>query len=235
MNIAAKVTARCRLGVRRGIPTRKLNLGPNTVINGPYDKVAIHEISRSGFLISGVAELREGELLEVQHPDIADLSARVIWKGDEYYACAFLRQIAASELARIRLGSRKSGNKDAAQPGPATEPGKPETLGTRIKRLRKKRRYTMVHFASLIGVSKPTLWRWESDAVLPRQETLRAIAHALDTSELQLLYGLNNSGHSPGQQVITSDCAKSETISEKLDDIARFLEVPRDRVNIVIN
>lgn len=63
------------------------------------------------------------------------------------------------------------------------------TFGARLRRLRKQRRITLVGFARQVGVSKPTVWNWERDAVRPRQKSIRAVAAVLGVSEIELVFG----------------------------------------------
>ena len=48
---------------------------------------------------------------------------------------------------------------------------------------------TMRGLAQSVGVSKPTLWKWEGDQVRPRHETMQRLAEELGVSELELVYG----------------------------------------------
>jgi transcriptional regulator with XRE-family HTH domain len=63
------------------------------------------------------------------------------------------------------------------------------TFGARLRRLRKQRRITLVGFARQVGVSKPTVWNWERDAVRPRKKSIRAVAAVLGVSEIELVFG----------------------------------------------
>lgn len=70
--------------------------------------------------------------------------------------------------------------------GPAVNVVVHGALGRRLERLRRQRGLTLAHFADAIGVSKPTVWAWESGRYRPRSHRLAAIAEALgvDLEEL---------------------------------------------------
>jgi len=68
-------------------------------------------------------------------------------------------------------------------------PAREATFGSRLRTLRKQRRITLVGFARQVGVSKPTVWNWERDAVRPRKKSIRAVAAVLGVSEIELVFG----------------------------------------------
>ena len=64
-----------------------------------------------------------------------------------------------------------------------------ETFGTRLRRLRTERQISQVSFARQLGVSKPTVWKWERDEVRPRPKSLEAAASILGVTERDLCAG----------------------------------------------
>lgn len=64
-----------------------------------------------------------------------------------------------------------------------------ETLGARLRRLRKERRIGVVTLARLVNVSRMTVWKWEADQVRPRQKSVEALASLFDVLETELLFG----------------------------------------------
>ena len=65
-----------------------------------------------------------------------------------------------------------------------------ETLGTRLKRLRRDCKLTQQQVADKIGVSKTSVIYWEKDENVPKHESLVALAEVLNTKTDFLLYGL---------------------------------------------
>ncbi|HDL7635219.1 TPA: LexA family protein [Yersinia enterocolitica] len=64
-----------------------------------------------------------------------------------------------------------------------------DTLGQRIKKLRKEQNYTQVVLGKAIGVSGVTVGYWEKDLNQPGGMALSKLARALRTTENYLLYG----------------------------------------------
>lgn len=67
-------------------------------------------------------------------------------------------------------------------------PNRAETFGARLRRLRTERRISQDRFARMLGVSRPTVWKWERDDVRPRQKSLEAAASLLGVSERDLIF-----------------------------------------------
>lgn len=65
-----------------------------------------------------------------------------------------------------------------------------ETLGTRLKQLRKDNRLTQQQLADAIGVSKTSVIYWEKDENMPKHESLMALAKTLKTTPQWLLDGV---------------------------------------------
>ncbi|MCH7294121.1 LexA family protein [Acinetobacter higginsii] len=64
-----------------------------------------------------------------------------------------------------------------------------ETLGTRLKALRKSKKVTQQQIADAIGVSKTSVIYWEKDENLPKHESLMALSKALSVTPDFLLSG----------------------------------------------
>lgn len=64
-----------------------------------------------------------------------------------------------------------------------------ETLGTRLKNLRKAKKLTQQQLADAIGVSKTSVIYWEKDENVPKHESVVALERILNTTSAHLLYG----------------------------------------------
>ncbi|WP_288404604.1 S24 family peptidase [uncultured Acinetobacter sp.] len=64
-----------------------------------------------------------------------------------------------------------------------------ETLGTRLKALRKDKKITQQQIADAIGVSKTSVIYWEKDDNIPKHDSLMALAKALTVTPEYLLTG----------------------------------------------
>ncbi|MFX6709084.1 S24 family peptidase [Acinetobacter baumannii] len=64
-----------------------------------------------------------------------------------------------------------------------------ETLGTRLKNLRKSKKLTQQQVADAIGVSKTSVIYWEKDENLPKHDSLMALGQILGVTSGYLLHG----------------------------------------------
>lgn len=69
-----------------------------------------------------------------------------------------------------------------------------ETLGTRLKALRKTKKVTQQQLADAIGVSKTSVIYWEKDDNLPKHESLMALSKVLSVAPEFLLSGKSSGG-----------------------------------------
>ncbi|MGC9640929.1 UNVERIFIED_CONTAM: XRE family transcriptional regulator [Acinetobacter pittii] len=63
------------------------------------------------------------------------------------------------------------------------------TIGIRIKKLRKDKKLTQKELAKIAGVSDAAVTLWEKDVNIPKLESLKIIATALDTTIDYIMYG----------------------------------------------
>ncbi|MEO3357281.1 helix-turn-helix domain-containing protein [Acinetobacter haemolyticus] len=64
-----------------------------------------------------------------------------------------------------------------------------ETLGIRLKQLRKEQKLTQQQLADKVGVSKTSVIYWEKDENIPKHESLMLLSNALDCTPEWLLTG----------------------------------------------
>lgn len=163
---------------RRSEGRRALHLATSATQSGRQVPVEILDLSAKGVMLSTKARLEAGELLAVMLTDGVRRGASVVWRSDKLFGCKFLEPLSKAELSASLL---------ASDPMPHHgETGAP-TLGQRIRSLRCASLHTMEELAQLAGVSKPTLWRWETDQSLPRPQTLDRLAEifGVDARELR--------------------------------------------------
>lgn len=113
-------------------------------------------LSDSGLLLETEASLKPGEALDVVLPEAGMRTARVVWAGHGLAGCKFDAPLGKSALSAAALASV-----------PVSE-----TMGQRLRRLRRERGDSMVRLAQHLGVSKQTLWNWETDRTLPQPRFL---------------------------------------------------------------
>lgn len=67
-----------------------------------------------------------------------------------------------------------------------------ETLGIRLKKIRREKKLTQQQLADSIGVSKTSIIYWEKDENIPKHESLVQLAKVLNVTTEHLLYGFMN-------------------------------------------
>jgi transcriptional regulator with XRE-family HTH domain len=65
-----------------------------------------------------------------------------------------------------------------------------ESLPTRLRRFREQYGISRSELATRTGLSRPTIWAWESGKTQPRLSNLRVLANVLGISQLELVGGL---------------------------------------------
>lgn len=67
------------------------------------------------------------------------------------------------------------------------------TVGTRIRKLRKQKKLTLKDLAAKVGVSDVSISNWENDINIPKHEHLTLLAPNLDTTIDFIMYGKSES------------------------------------------
>lgn len=169
---------------QRAAPRRALRLETSGFAAAAGDEdvfaeanVTIHNISEAGLLIETELDLAQGEVLAIDLPEAGVVGAGVVWRSEHLYGCAFEAPIGAAALAAAQLQGFAPGV--PTRPAAAPVRGASEALGPRLNRLRREAGLTLADVASVLGVSKPTVWAWEKGKARPLPERLSAIAAAL--------------------------------------------------------
>lgn len=115
---------------------------------------------------------------------------------------------------------------------------------TQLKELRRRKGLTISELADVVGVSRPTIWSWESARSQPRRRSRAALAAALGVSEREVFgAGLGDeaaaspaSQHQPIKGLSTTDAAPTlaEVITRAKEEIARFSGTEPSKVRIIV-
>ncbi|GEN98744.1 hypothetical protein NSE01_05770 [Novosphingobium sediminis] len=163
-------------------PRRKLRLeAEGTTAGGQTARVMIHNVSATGLLIESPIALIEGELVELDLPQVGSAAARVVWMSENFYGCRFDAALPVGALGALELFSEPKAV-------PATGPAE-DSLPARLAKLRKEQGLTLEALAGLVNVSKPTVWAWEQGKARPTPERIAALAKLLGVDENELRTG----------------------------------------------
>ncbi|MBX7495015.1 helix-turn-helix domain-containing protein [Qipengyuania sp. 6B39] len=192
----------------RGAPRRKLFLATSVAQTAAHSRVDVFNLSVTGLLLGTTAALDLDEPVAIVLPDSGERLARIVWSSDNLYGCRFDVPLAESELEAALRHAIPEG------PQSAGAPLADETFGQRLKRMRSASRFSMVELAERVGVTKPTLWKWETGKARPREAALDQLAAALGTTKVALLYG-----RGAGVDHIRADTAEGSRQPQKLAQV----------------
>lgn len=191
----ATLETRKRTGMRRGQPRRRLSLTTTAVQAGESASVNILNLSSSGLLLRTDESLALDEPLLVEMPNSGEKAARVVWSDGTLYGCRFDSPLSTADVSAARLKADVGDGPEeglAATPAPLPSTAtvrSGSTIGARIKQLRIASGRSMTGLAKVVGVTKPTLWKWETDRVHPRPAMLEKLASVLGVAPETLLVG----------------------------------------------
>ena len=214
---------------RREEPRRKLVLATTAQQQQIGPRVDILNISSRGMLLRTIGNLDKHEALTVILPEAGEKLAEIVWSSGDLHGCRFAEPLTKGEISAAQLKARPLDVQPSASPSSDLQS---ETFGQRLKRLRMASSYSMVGLANATGVTKPTLWKWETERVRPRQKALANLAGVLGVSESYLLFGIGDGEEGPAE---TGQSNLAETVAASRAAIARLAGVSTDKVTIDID
>ncbi|SCW47959.1 Helix-turn-helix domain-containing protein [Sphingobium faniae] len=154
---------------------------------GERATVTIHNLSASGILIETRSELAVGQKIRISLPETRPVPATVVWRSDSLYGCRFDHILSRAVLSAVQLCNPLPSEIDPASPPLASPDNEP--LAARIFRLRRARGLSRAELAARTGISKPSIWSWETGKAVPRHSNITLLADVLNISEEELLTG----------------------------------------------
>lgn len=177
---------------RRREERRALFLEANGLLPGGLEaNVIIHNISTAGLLMETDMGLEVEERLVLDLPEAGAVRAAIVWRSGSLFGCAFEEALDQNALAAVQLKADPA----AVSLAPALE-APPEPLGVKLNRLRRERGLTLAQVASVLGVSKPTVWAWEKCKARPLPDRMEAIAQVLGVEASELEERIGDDQHS---------------------------------------
>lgn len=209
----------------------------------------VRNISKQGMLLQTDFPLERDEVLELELPEAGTSAARVVWADDRLYGCEFVRPIPSAAVSAALL---KSNVDNPERDGEKAEK-QVYHFGDWLKVLRDEKGLSGSKLAERAGVSKVTLWNWESNRAKPQPKNVSKLAAALDVSESYLLVGWKADGPlddsqalradgSPSHEVLSTggssrtdtDQRLAELVSASKSQIAELAGTTSDKVRIII-
>lgn len=209
---------------RREEARLSLRLQANVDQAGGQTNAEVLNLSRTGLLLRTEYALALNEPLSVVLPGLEPWPAEIAWSSANLFGCRFERPLRRPDLARLELADR---------PAPT---GSIEPLGARIKRMREQAGLTMIGLGRAVGVSKPTVWKWETGRAVPRSDAFSRLCTTLRMSEMEMAYGrADYLDVSMGRDRPASSAPSlAEVISSSRRAIARSADVDEESIVILI-
>jgi transcriptional regulator with XRE-family HTH domain len=184
--------------------------------SGQAGVVLVHDLSPEGMLLESPQRLAIGSTLAVELPRSGSHEAQVVWSSGNFYGCRFARPLPAGALSAALL---------KALPAPSLSPlGSSDDAPSpeRIAALRQSRGWTMEELAERLGVSRQSVWYWESGKRHPKRPMVARIA---------ALFGVGEGDLTASEG---ADPAAANDLQNWKGQIAERFGVPSDKVKILI-
>lgn len=149
---------------------------------GQEMKVYAHNLSSTGVLIDSDAPLEIGQKIQVHLPEAGPTEASVVWGSDSLYGCRLTQPLSRAALSAAKL--RNLMPKDEAdESGDAASADDQERSATalahRLRILRENKGLSLAALSRQSGISKPSIWAWETGKTTPRPRSISILANAL--------------------------------------------------------
>lgn len=166
----------------RGARRHRLSLEAQVYETGAGARAAtIANISETGCLVelqdAGVA--RTEVSIEIIGLDIPPVDARVTWHGDAAFGCVFDEPLGAATVSAARL----RGDPPSERTSQRTD------WAERLVAARKRLAISASAMARELGISRPTLWAWETGRSAPSVENAGRVEDWLSQAEPPLPAG----------------------------------------------
>lgn len=164
-------------------------------VAGSTDKehvpVTVHNMSETGILIETQSMLTAGQKITIELPQAEAVSALVVWQSAPLFGCRFDQPLSRAALSAAQLRNPVPAAFNAPEPvRTVSQPQVQESLGHRLLRLRRSQGLSRASLSMRTGLSKPSIWAWETGRAAPRRDSLERLAEAFGISEAELRWGM---------------------------------------------
>ena len=106
--------------------------------------------------------------------------------------------------------------------------GSDEAFGATLRRLRQQQGTSQADFAGQVGISRPTLWSWETGRTSPGNSKIKALSRALNLAESDLISASQIAAKPNFKQILEEEVASSK------ERIAASAGTTPDMIEIII-
>lgn len=148
--------------------------------------VWVHNISASGLLIESDISLEIGQNIRLNMPEAGATDAHIVWGSENFYGCRFAQPLGRAALSAAKLRNMLPSHPSEPEPAAALKElvhVAPDVgLSRRLRQLREDRGLSLAALSRQSGISKPSIWAWETGKTMPRPRSINALAVALGVS-----------------------------------------------------
>lgn len=175
----------------RGTPRLHMRLeAPGSVEGSGSALVVIHNLSATGMLIETASDLAIGQRIMVALPEAPDCAATVVWRSEALAGCRFDRPLSHAMLSAAQLRNPLPGDFDPEDATGALEyTGSGLLLAERLHRLRRDHGLSRAALSERTGLSRPSIWAWETGKTVPRKSSIIALAQAFGITAREIVTG----------------------------------------------
>ena len=214
---------------RRGSARRKLRLRTrNESATSISSEVIVHDLSATGLLLETAVELAVDERIQVELPEATNTRARVVWRSGNLFGCQFTSPLPRAALSAAQLLS--SPDVDIAARPPSNLEGA-GAFGPLIRRWRQQQGLTVAKLAERMGVSRPTIWAWESGKSQPRKRMLSALRREMGAAaSSEASASVQPVSPDPG----SDDRSLQRAVAETKERIANIAGTMPEKVTVIV-
>lgn len=179
--------------------------------HGAAETIMVHNLSAIGLLIETETLLQAGQRIHIALPGAGPTAAIVVWTGEALYGCRFEHPISEEALSAARQQDVLTAPDDVGVADTAlnvtdgAEASDPNILRTsaalteqtnaamplpvRLRALREAQGLSLAALSRRAGISKPSIWAWETGKTTPRARSIEALARALSVDSAEIWGG----------------------------------------------
>ena len=236
MPIHAMIEKQQAAGTARGALRMQLRFGvPGSADGIPDMVVIIHNMSATGMLIETASDLAIDQRIIVALPEAPDCAATIVWRSERLAGCRFDHPLSRAMLSAAKLRNPLPSDFDPAAAGdPAETIGSALFLSERLRWLRREQGLSRAALSARTGLSRPSIWAWETGRAVPRQSSLAALARAFGISAREIVTGGLEGPVSEGPDTRDATEQLQSLIDDSKQQIAALAGVETGRVKITI-
>jgi transcriptional regulator with XRE-family HTH domain len=153
---------------------------------GVSAKVWVHNISSTGMLLESDISLDMGQNIQLMLPEAGATDASVVWASEPYYGCRFAKPLGSAALSAAKLRNllppEYIAREEIAMADEMVHGVADAGLSRRLRQLREDKGLSLAALSRQSGISKPSIWAWETGKTMPRPRSINALANALGVS-----------------------------------------------------